>query len=400
MDKRVSEASHNQSAVRRRDLLGSGAALALGSFAASAGGANAVAAGPEERSEKPFGRREATRIIANARKIVTPNGIERLSTVRIGGIEQWVSVRGKDKRNPVLLFIHGGPGYVSIPMSWWFAGAWEDHFTVVQWDQRGAGKTYLINEPAVIAPTMTLERMIADAEEMLVWAARELGKSKLFVVGHSWGSFLGLELAKRHPDSLHAYIGVGQLTNGPESERRGWQFALDAARAAGNSKAVRELEAIAPYFPPARCSSLEDIYAQRRWLDHYGGTMAFRNGNDAESDLVTLSPDYTDSEIAHIWDGNSFSERHLLREVLCIDQSPTRELQCPLLVFAGRHDFDVNAELAAQWFAAVRAPYKHLVRFDDAGHLLMTEAPGKFIGALLEYARPIAERAGDAPTTI
>ena len=97
---------------------------------------------------KPASRAEATAIIANARKIVTPNGVERLEKVAIGGIDQWVSVRGADRRNPVILYIHGGPGYVSIPMSWWFSRGLEEYFTIVQWDQRAAGKTYLLTDPA------------------------------------------------------------------------------------------------------------------------------------------------------------------------------------------------------------------------------------------------------------
>ena len=121
---------------------------------------------------KPASRAEATAIIANARKVVTPNGVERLEKVRIGGIDQWVSIRGTDHRNPVLLYIHGGPGYVSIPMSWWFSRGLEEYFTVVQWDQCATGKTYLLTEPAMIAPTLTRERMIADTEEMAAWLAR------------------------------------------------------------------------------------------------------------------------------------------------------------------------------------------------------------------------------------
>ena len=102
----------------------------------------------DEPAPKAFSRRQRIFIIAEARKIVTANGVERLDKVRIGGSEQWVSIRGADKRNPVLLLIHGGPGYVSMPMSWWFTRGWEEYFTVVQWDQRGAGKTYLLNDPA------------------------------------------------------------------------------------------------------------------------------------------------------------------------------------------------------------------------------------------------------------
>jgi proline iminopeptidase len=130
--------------------------------------------------------------------------VERLEKVRIGGIKQWVSVRGADRKNPVLLLIHGGPGYITIPMSWWFSRGWEEYFTVVQWDQRAAGKTHLFSDPATIAPTLTREHMVADAEEMAAWIRKEFGKNKIFVMGHSWGSYLGLELARRHPDWLYA----------------------------------------------------------------------------------------------------------------------------------------------------------------------------------------------------
>lgn len=349
-----------------------------------------------EPSAKPISRDQAISAIAEARRIAAPGGVERLEKVRIGGIEQWVSIRGADQRNPVLLLIHGGPGYVSMPMSWWFARGWEEYFTVVQWDQRGAGKTYLLNDPAAVAPTLTLERMVADAEEMTTWVRKEFGKKRIFVVGHSWGSYLGLELAQRHPEWLHAYIGVGQLTNGPENERRGFTFALDAARRAGNPLAVRELEAIAPYFA-RQPSPLRDIFIQRKWLDYYGGVMAYRQGNSAETDLASLSPDYSAEEISRVWEGNEFGESYLLGQVLSLDLTAVRKLDCPLIVFAGRHDVNVNSELAADWFAKVKAPSKQFVWFEHSAHLPMTEEPGKFLISLVRYARSIAERAGDIP---
>jgi pimeloyl-ACP methyl ester carboxylesterase len=356
-----------------------------------------VSSAANEQAPTPFSRAKATLIIADARKIVTPNGIERLEKVRIGGIEQWVSIRGADKRNPVLLLIHGGPGYVSMPMSWWFTRGWEEYFTVVQWDQRGAGKTYFLNDPATIGPTMTLERMVADTEEMTTWIRKELGKQKVFVIGHSWGSYLGLELAKRHPEWLYAYIGVGQVTNGPESERRGWTFAIDSARQAGNSEAVHQLESISPYFSPGQPAPLKNIYTQRRWVDFYGGVMAHRRSNSGESDVALLSPDYTDDEIGHIWDGNDFSESYLLVKLLSLDLTEIKELRCPLIVFAGRYDFDVNAQVAAEWFAKVKAPSKRFVWFENSAHLPMTEEPGKFLMSLGSYALPLAEKADDSP---
>ena len=145
-------------------------------------------------------------------------------------------------RNPVLLLIHGGPGYVSMSMSWWFTRGWEEFFTASNGTKLGAGKTYLLNDPAKVPPTLTLVHMVGDAEQVVSWVRSELGKRKIFVVGHSWGSYLGLQIAKRHPGWLYAYIAVGQLTDGPESERRGWSFVMNEARRLGNTDAVRDLQ--------------------------------------------------------------------------------------------------------------------------------------------------------------
>jgi proline iminopeptidase len=356
----------------------------------------AAVPGRAQESAKPASRAEATAIIANARRIMTPTGVERLESVRIGGIDQWVSIRGADRRNPVLLLIHGGPGYVSIPMSWWFSRGWEEYFTVVQWDQRAAGKTHLLTDPATIAATLTRERMIADTEEMAAWVRKELGKDKIFVLGHSWGSFLGLQLAEHHPEWLYAYIGVCQLIDGPESERRGWRFAMDAARRAGSAEAVRELEAIAPYGAPGRVIPIKDIYVQRKWVGYYGGVMAYRRDNSAESALAQLSPDYSDQDIRRIWEGNAFATPYLLPELVAIDLTMTNKISVPLILFEGRHDRNVNSEVAATWFDSVKAPDKHLVWFEHSAHLPMTEEPGKFLLSLVRRARPIAEKAGDA----
>jgi proline iminopeptidase len=377
--------------------LGRSRVMALGMLVAIVASAPALAdsTATATKTVGPNNRAEATAIIADARKIVTPNGVERMEKVQIGGIDQWVSVRGVDRRNPVLLYIHGGPGYVSMPMSWWSTRGWEEYFTVIQWDQRAAGKTHLLTDPNIVAATLTQERMIADTQEIAEWARKTFGKRKIFVLGHSWGSFLGLELAKRHPDWLYAYIGVGQAADIPESERRGWQFAMDAARRAGNEQAARELEAIAPYGAPGAAIPIQALYTERKWMAYFGGAVAYRENNDAESNLANLSPDYTDEEIRHLWDGNKFSTPYLLIDLLRIDLSSTRKLEVPLLLFEGRHDRNVNADVAAEWFAKVRAPEKRLVWFEHSAHLVMTEEPGKFLLSLVSYARPFAERAGD-----
>ena len=351
---------------------------------------------PAPKPVKPVSRAEAIAVVAQARRIVTPNGIERSEKVRIGGIEQWVSIRGNDRRNPVLLVVHGGPGYVSMPMSWWNGRGWEEYFTVVHWDQRASGKTHLLTPQERIAPTLTPERMIADAEEMVAWVRKDLGKDKIFLLGHSYGSYLGLETARRHPQWLHAYIGVGQATDVAESERRGWRATLDAARRDGNAEAVRELEALAPYAAPGHPPTIQQIYAQRKWLQRYGGTMAYRQNNDDDSVLARLSPDYSDEQLRGVWKGNDFATPILLPQLMTQNLATGKTLDCPLILLLGRHDTNVNSDVAAEWYAQVKAPGKALVWFEHSAHMPMTEEPGKFLLALVNQARPYAQKVGDA----
>lgn len=343
----------------------------------------------------PHSRAEAVKIIAGLRQIVSPRGLQATETIPIGGIRQVVSIRSQDLRNPVLIYFHGGPGFVEMPLDWWWDRGWDEYFTVMQWDQRNAGKTYTAsgaNDPA----TLTLERFQRDAEEVVQWALKRFGKRKLFVLGHSWGSVLGLRLAAAHPEWLHAYIGMGQLTDGPESERRGWAWSLARAKADGNAAAVRELMAIAPYAAPGTVPPVAAIMTQRKWLNFYGGAAWRRTGGDFEADAFKLAPEYSDDDVRNAFKGQPAVTEALLPKVLATDLSDIRTLRTPLLLLLGRHDINVSSEVAAEWYARVLAPSKRLVWFERSGHHITSEEPGKLLNTLVTYARPIAARAGDA----
>jgi len=343
---------------------------------------------------KPTNRQEAVEIVRELRRIVTPEGVERNEAVRIGGIEQFVSIRGADRRNPVLLVIHGGPGFPTAPMAWWGTHGLEEYFTVVHWDQRGAGKTHLLNDPKLVGPTIKPVRFVDDTEELVAWLRREMSKEKVFILATSWGSYVGLEFARRRPEWLHAYIGMGQAVNSPESERRGYAFALAAAKKAGNKQAIAELESIAPYAAPGKPIPLEDIVIERKWSDFFGGVMAYRT-HQIDGIAVGLSPDYSDEEARRVFDGNGFSQGYLLSPVLSVDLSHVTKLDCPLIVLAGRHDRTVNSQVAHEWFERVQSPLKHFVWFERSAHEVMVEEPGKLLVTLVTHARPIAARAGD-----
>ncbi|MBN8726311.1 MAG: alpha/beta hydrolase [Xanthomonadales bacterium] len=340
-------------------------------------------------------RAQATAIIAANQKIVAPNGIEEQRRLRIGGIEQWISIRGRDLRNPVLLVLHGGPASPDMPLEWTFQPPWEDYFTVVQWDQRGAGKTYASNTEEAMAPGMSVEGMTQDAASLVAYLRKRFGKERIFVMGHSWGSVLGVELARRYPEWLHAYVGVGQIVNMRTNEEAGHAFALREARRDDNAEAIRELESIAPY-PGSEGLTLDRIGIRSKWEMHYGGLAWGRRDFQWAADAWRLSPAYSDAEIRAIDKGSLFSLRHLLEPLLAVDFDEATRFRCPVVMFVGAHDYTTSHELTVEWYGKLDAPSKRLVVFADSAHMIMLEQPGRFLAHLLSDVLPYAQQAGDA----
>ena len=345
----------------------------------------------------PHNRAEAVKIIAGLRRIVTPHGLQAIETIPIGGIKQVVSIRSQDVRNPVLIYFHGGPGFVEMPLDWWWNRGWDEYFTLVQWDQRGAGKTYVANDPAMLTPaTLTIDRYQRDAEELVQWSLKRFGKRKVFVIGHSWGSVLGLKLAAAHPEWLHAYIGLAQGTDIPESERRGWRWTMAQAKADHNAEAIRDLESIAPYGTGPGPIPVDAILLQRKWLGHYGGAAWNRpTGGEFEAAAINLAPEYSDEDVKKAFAGQPLITKTLLPQVLNQNLDGIRTLKVPLFLFLGRHDINLSSAVASEWFAKVRAPEKRLVWFENSGHHITSEEPGKLLTSLVRYVRPVAARVGD-----
>lgn len=222
-----------------------------------------VAAGAEAAHVNP-------RAVVAASQLTPPGAIYEHKAIKIGGIDQWITIRGNKPENPILLFIHGGPGSPMMPESWTFQRPWEDYFTVVQWDQRGAGKTFSAAHRKV-DKTLTIDRMQADAEELIDWLRHTYGKDKIFVMGHSWGSVLGLRIAQHRPEALFAYIGVGQVINLQRNEAVSYELTLARAEAVGNAEAVRQLKAMAPYPNPDGSLTVAQLKREREWVVALGG---------------------------------------------------------------------------------------------------------------------------------
>jgi proline iminopeptidase len=177
----------------------------------------------------------------STKKVKTPNGISEIQYMDINGAKQYVLIRGTNRENPVLLFLHGGPGASATALLRKFNGVLEDQFTVVYWDQRGAGKSY---NKHISKDEIKVKQYIADAEFLVNYLKSRFSTERIFLVGHSWGARLGMYLVQKHPEDFLAYVGVGQELAAFEGELQSYQFTLQRAKETNNQKAIRELEEI------------------------------------------------------------------------------------------------------------------------------------------------------------
>lgn len=335
----------------------------------------------------------ARNVVADLQRIVTPDGIQETYTASIGGIEQWINVRGASAGNPLILFVHGGPSSPSMPSLWQFQRPIEDYFTVAHFDQRGAGKTHRLVDPDSIADTMRIERLVDDVIEVAEHLRARYGKDKVILAGHSFGSILGMRASLKRPDLFHAYLGMGQVIHTRLNERLSFEFGLAQAREEGNEEAIAELESIAPY-PGDQPLTRERIVVARKWPQHYGGLNAYRN---AEQDYYygasLLSPEYDCEDRKAFFDGNVFTLAHLLDEFLEVDFTGVLEFPIPVVMFLGRHDYTSPSELTDAWLRQVDAPHKQAVWFEHSAHMVPWEEPGRTLVALLEHVRPLVVEA-------
>ena len=345
---------------------------------------------PDRSSYEP-----ARQIIGDLGRIVAPNGVQESYATRVGGIDQWLNVRGQDRDNPMVLLVHGGPASPITPSQWQFQRPLEEYFTIVNYDQRGAGKTYSTVAPDRIADSLRIQRYVDDAIEIAEYLRKRYGKRKLILIGHSWGTVVGMYAALQRPDLFHAYVGIGQVIDTRENERLSFEYGLQQARAHGNAPAIAEMESIAPY-PGDKPITRERIVIARKWPQFYGGLSAFRQDSTYFFQASRLSPEYEDRDRCALDAGSVFTLGRLLDEFLQVDFSAVKSFPIPVVMFMGRHDYTTPSAPTERWLRQVQAPYKHGVWFEHSAHLVPWEEPGKTLVSLLEYVRPLAV-AGDAP---
>lgn len=318
------------------------------------------------------------KVIRDDTRITEPTGIESLQRVTLGGVDQWILVRAEDRSNPVLLWLHGGPGSPTMPLASQHDMELVKHFVVVHWDQRGAGKSY---SPDIPQCTMVIDQFVSDTYELTQMLAERFDVPKIYLVGHSWGSQVGMLTVARHPDSYYAFIGVGQFVYSVAGDAVGYQFALNEAASEENEKALEELEAIGP--PPWTTAKQRSTNA--RWIDAFGGTGRQFVTEDYFREMVN-SPEYTLRDLLGYIRGMLFSGNAMLangeyNRVNLFEQAPKVDL--PVYFLQGRYDYSTPGEVVERYYETLDAPQKSLVWFEQSAHFPQWEEPQKFADELL-----------------
>ena len=319
-----------------------------------------------------------------------PGSIAETRYLRIGGIDQWVLIRGERDTNPVLVLLHGGPGMSETSFFRCCNAPLERHFTVVYWDQRGAGKSY---DRGIPSASMTVERFIRDLDELVAYVCTRVGTSRVTLFGHSWGSALGVLYAARFPEKIAAYVGSGQYGSWPAAEAASYAFALAEAERRHHRRALRELRAIGPHPYGAR-----EVLKERTWVQRFDGQLSVR-GLWNMARLVLGAPESSIIDVPRLLRGFLFSQERLWAEASTLNLlTLVPALRMPVFFLLGRRDHWVPPDTSEAYFETLVAPSKMLVWFERSGHEPFVDEPAAFNRAMVDLVRPVASRACEPAT--
>lgn len=290
-----------------------------------------------------------------------PNAIAVLEEITVNGVQQQLLIRGSDDNNPILLFLHGGPGMPMMYLSHRFQRPLEHKFLVVHWDQRMAGKSFQKEfDPEKISVSQYLD----DAVKVIYYLLQRFDQDQLFLVGHSWGSYLGMQLVSEHPALFAAYIGVGQVVDDSLAIGVQREFLMQQATERKDQRAIERISGNTGWFE----KYLFDYEAE---LKHHKGYWPFIWAGLG-------SKEYSMTDVLNVGRGSSLSSQLMKFDRPRSLITHFRSTGVPLYFFVGRYDQVTPHNLIAEYFDVIESPHKELIWFDDSAHFPFFEEPGKF----------------------
>lgn len=318
----------------------------------------------------------------STKKIKTCKGIAEINYLNINNSKQYVLIRGKNLDNPVLLFLHGGPGASATALLRKYNEPLEAHFTVVYWDQRNAGKSYSKKTPKEDIKVNNYRR---DVDTLVNYLKTRFRKEKIFLVGHSWGSRLGLYAVQQHPENFHAYVGVGQELASYKGELISYEYTLARAKETNNLKAIKELEQIgAPQngdYKKMYRNGFWGLVKQKEWLLKLGGERYKKTNYIDWIFSIWFSREYSLGDLVKYGKSSGFSAGNIIHDpdfnnINFFVQIPRVEV--PVFFISGAFDYNTPWQLVKEYKDTLLAPHKEFIKFEKSGHSPVFEEPKRF----------------------
>jgi pimeloyl-ACP methyl ester carboxylesterase len=310
-----------------------------------------------------------------------------LEKITIGGTDQWILERSENTGNPIILFLHGGPGTSQLTLNRRSTKDLEKSFIVVNWDQRGACKSYnAINDSA----KMNIGQFVQDTKELTFYLPNKFQKDRIILVGHSWGSLIGALTSSKYPELYYCYIGIGQVANMKENEIASYQWTLKQAEKMNDKRAVAKLKEMGT--PPYQGDWQAKTLTQRKLLGRFGGE--FHGSKIGAFGIVIgsllFSREYTLIDRINFFKGIFGSMKLLWQELLTVDLfNSVTEFQIPVYFMEGRFDQESPSEIAERYFYVIKAPSKELIWFENSAHMVNSEEKDEFNRILVDRILPL-----------
>lgn len=335
-----------------------------------------------------FGR-ASTEPITDAEGNPVKGSIASLEKIKLGGVDQWLTIRGYDAGNPVLLFLSGGPGASELGRVRYYSEPLEEHFTLVVWEQRGAGKSFPSVRPK---EDVTVEQYTADIVELSEYLAERFNQEKIYLLGHSWGTIIGVHAAQARPDLFHAYIGAAQMVNVRETDQIIYRELLRHAQKTGDIKFANRLLELGepPYFGKNPVMKYKDVLARDYGVfqvPHIRSQDYLQNGDLFKRMLATQ--EYTLLDKINFVRGMVTTFNLVYPQLQDFDfREDATQFTIPVYLILGRHDSNATPEMAEAYFDQIEAPLKRLYYFEDSGHDMLFQETQKFHDLMINTVLP------------
>lgn len=298
------------------------------------------------------------------------NSVSALEQVKINGSNHEVMIRGNDKDNPVIIFVHGGPGCSEIPYASKYQNLLENNFTVVNYDQRASGKSYHFFEDY---SNLSSDLLVDDLLALTDYISDRLGKEKVILIGHSYGTYIATQAASKAPEKFTAYVGIGQMSDQVRSEMDGLNYVIQQAEYDDNAEDVLYLQGLTEQVENG------ETFIPRQYIAKYGGASRLIDNPDGNIIGMLFSREYNLLDIIRYNYGISNSQKALLKEIIK-NPLPTKvkKLELPCYFVMGNYDYQTSSNQARKYFDMIEADKKDFIAFEQSAHYPQFEEKEKF----------------------